>query len=187
MTTIRKTIRDWFVRWVVTMLWCGLLPIIVSAAYYALNKAPDFDRALNSASLEHKQPNGGLRWAIRIGGRSQYRSGLLVRSSWFGFNAEDLHSEDRAIKIANAELFSTYQATYIGRMRGMLLPIVACVFKDVAPNGRNLYEVDFRGSRPIGDYISWVAMTALAALAVLKIAETISRKKETATTSRGKK
>lgn len=161
--------RRWLIGWIITMLWCGLLPVVVSTTYYALKKTPDFDSALNSHSRADKSSASNLLWAVRVGSTSEYKSGIAVHATRFGINAEDRNSEQRAHRLWNGELIATYEATYIARFRGTPLPTVVCVFRDVAPDGTNLYEVQSHGSGPIGIYMLYIAIFSAGALVFLKI------------------
>jgi hypothetical protein len=168
--------RRWFVEWLVLLLWLGLLPIVASAIYYAVKIAPDFDSALESRSPSAVSSTSDLVWAVRVGGASEYKSGLVLHATRFGVNAEDKNSAQRAHRVWDGELFGTYQATYIARYRGTPLPTVVCVFRDVTPDGKNSYEVQAHGSRPIGIYTLYIVLLSAGSLVFLKVAKVVAKR-----------
>jgi hypothetical protein len=161
--------QRWLIDWLATALWFGLLPVLVSTTYYAVKKTSDFGFTLKSRSLAYNSRTSDLLWAIRVGGASRYTSGGFFHATNFGINAEDRNSEQRAHRVSNGELSGTYQATDIARVQGMLLPTIVCVFRDVAPDGTSLYEIQDRGSGPIRTYTLYIALVSAAILALLKI------------------
>jgi hypothetical protein len=64
--------------------------------------------------------------------------------------------------------------TYIACVRGMLLPTIVCVFRDVARDGPSSYEIQDRGSGPIRIYMLYIALGSAAALAFLKITKGVA-------------
>jgi hypothetical protein len=168
--------RRWFLEWLVMLVWLGLLPVVASAIYYAAKKSPDFDSTLKSRSLSAISPTSDLTWAVRIGGRS-YKFGIVSHATNFGVNPEDRNSEQLAHRVGAGELSATYQATYIARFRGATLPTIVCVFRDVTPDGKNLYEVQAHGSRPIGIYMLYIALASAGILSFFKIAGQVAKRK----------
>jgi len=168
--------RRWFVEWLAVLLWLGLLPVIVSATYYAVKKAPDFDSVLKSRPHQNTSSAGDILWAVRVGGTSRYKSGMVLHTTNFGVNAEDRKFGQRADQVWNGELLGTYQATYIARLRSALFPTVVCVFRDVEPDGKNSYEVQPHGSGPIRTYILYVGLGSAVVLTILKAANVLAKK-----------
>ena len=168
--------RRWLIAWIATAFWFGLLPVLVSTGYYTLKKDPDFDSALKTRSLAEIPSTSGLLWAVRVGGASRYKSGAVFHATNFGINAEDRNSEQRATRVSNGELSGTYQATYIVRTRGQLVPNVVCVFRDVTPDGMKSYEVQARGSGPIGVYFVYIALASAGAQVFLKVAQVVTKR-----------
>jgi len=166
--------RRWLTGWIGTMLFFGLLPVLVSATYYAVKKTPDLDSALRSRFLADGSSTTDLLWAVRTGGASRYKSGASFHATNFGINPADTTSEQRTNRISKGELSSISQATYIVRLRGMLLPTVVCVFRNVAPDGTNSYEVQLRGSEPIRVYMLYITLGSAAALVFLKITKGVA-------------
>jgi hypothetical protein len=164
----------WLIGWLATALWFGLLPVLVSTTYYAVKKTSDFDFTLKSRSLAYNSRTSDLIWAIRVGGASRYKSDAFFHATNFGINAEDRNSEQRANRVSNGELSGTYQATYIARVRGMLLPTIVCVFRDVARDGTSSFEIQDRGSGPIRTYTLYIALGSAAVLALLKITKRVA-------------
>jgi hypothetical protein len=164
--------RRWLIEWIVIFLWCGLLPVVVSTTYYAFKKTPDFDSALKSRPLS----TSDLLWAVRVGGTSHYKSGLGFHATWFGVNPKGGDSEQRADRLWNGELLGSYQATYIARIRGTRLPRVVCVYRDVTKDGTNSYEVQDRGSGPIGSYMLYIASGSAGVLLFLKIVNVVAKR-----------
>jgi hypothetical protein len=172
--------RRWFLEWLVVFLWIGLLPVIVSAAYFALKKDAGFDSALKSRSISNIPSATDLLWAVRVGGTTQHRSGIAIYSTQFGVNTEDGNSEQRGHRVSNGELKGTYQATYIARFRSPSTPTIVCVFLDVAPDGTNSYEVQTHGGRPIRNYILYSALFSAGFLAFFKIASVVAKRRTVA-------
>lgn len=170
--------RRWFLEWLAVMLWFGLLPVVVSAIYYAVKIAPDLDYALESHSPSDVSSTRSLAWAVRVGGTSEYKSGPVLHATKFGVNAEGRDSEQRGHRVWNGELFGTYQATYIARYRGAPIPTVVCVFRDVTPDGKNSYEVQDRGSGPIGNYMLYIALGSAAVLVFFRIVNTVAKRNQ---------
>ena len=168
--------RRWFLEWLVLLLWLGLLPIVASAIYYAVKIAPDFDSALKSRPF----PTSDLLWAVRVGGTSHYKSAIGFKATWFGVNPGGRTSDQRADRLWNGELLGSYQATYIARFRGARLPRVVCVYRDVTKDGTNSYEVQDRGSGPIGGYMLFIALGSAGILLFFKTAK-VAAKRNTVT------
>ncbi len=159
------------------MLWLGVLPLVVSVTYYAVKKAPDLDSALTGGSSFNALSKKDVLWTIRVGGTSSYRSGVGFYSTSFGVNAEDKDSQLRASKLANRDLSRTYKGTYVVRVRAAVAPRVVCVFRDVAPDGTDAYEIQDLGSRPIGFYVLYIALGSLGILVLLKAAKMFRARK----------
>jgi len=172
--------RRWFIEWIAIFLWCGLLPVVVSTTYYAFKKSPDFDSALKSRSLPASDP----LWVVRVGGKSQWKSGIAHNAASFGVNAEDTNSEQRADRLWKGALSASYQATYIARYRGTPTPTVVSVFRDVTPDGKNSYEVQDHRSGPIGSYMLYVALGSAGVLAFLKIVGVVAKRNKVTAESR---
>lgn len=148
------------------IVWLGLLPPVVAMAYYALNKDSGFDAALKSRCLS----TGNCLWTVRVGGTSSYKSGISFHSTSFGLNGEDKKSPERAQRLANGEISGAHQATYVVFLQGTLFPKVICVFRDVAPDRTNLYEIEDLGSGPIGFYVLYIVLGSLGILILLAVA-----------------
>ena len=141
-----------------------------------MKNTSDFDSALESRSLAEIASMGDLLWAIRVGGTSQYESGIGVHATNVGVNAEDGNSGQRSHRVWIGELIGTYQATYIAHFRGTPLPTVICVFRDVTPDGRNSYEVQARGRGPIGTCMLYIALGSAGARVFLKSANVVAKR-----------
>lgn len=180
-----RFLRDPYRRWIRTMFlffaWCGVIPLLLIASYYALTTQTDFDPALSQ--LRTITPSGtSLAWAIRIGSASSHRRTIGFVSTSVGFNVDDAQSQQHRIRVtAGSELDSTYQATYLASFRGSAFPVVMTAFRDVAWDGRVSYDVEINGLRPLRSYLLFLVASSIGGVVFFEIVhEAQQRKKQRA-------
>lgn len=132
--------------------WCGLVPIVLIAGYYAVTPNTDFDPAL--AKLRSGlEPQNQLGWVIRIGGSSAYWKGIAFVSNGVGYNVDDAEAQRRRLQVSEAaELTETRSATYLAKFHGSPFPVVITAFRDVNSEGCISYDIVLNGRRPIASY-----------------------------------
>lgn len=151
-----RWLRNPYRRWLRTALlffgWCGLVPIVLIAGYYAVTPNTDFDPALEKLR-SGPEPQNQLGWVIRIGGSSVHWKDIAFVSNWVGYNVDDAEAQRRRHQVFEAAgLTETRSATYLAKFHGSLLPVVITAFRDVNSDGRITYDVVLNGRRPVAFY-----------------------------------
>lgn len=173
--------RRWILQWIITSLWCGLIPIGLAATYYAVKRSIDFDAPLESLRKE-ASPAARFLWVVRVGGRSYYRANIGTRATRFGVNVED-RDLLRAERVGSGELLGTYQATYLVRGGDSMLPSVVTIFRDVTAEGTISYTTENRGRKPILIYVSYIFLGSVAVVVFLNVGSAFSRRRKTCLSS----
>jgi hypothetical protein len=163
-----RWLRNPYRRWLWTALlffgWCGLLPIVLIAGYYAVTSNADFDPAL--AKLRNgPEPQNQLGWVIRIGGSSVHWKGIGFVSNWVGYNVDGAELQRRRHQVfKTAGLTETRSATYLAKFHGSPLPVVITAFRDVNSEGCITYDAVLNGRRPIAFYFLLLVGTSIFAV-----------------------
>ena len=160
------------------LLWCALLPIALTVSYYAVKKPTDFDQPLNSLRKDVSL-QGKSFCAVRLGSRSTSKTDWGTSATSFGINVED-SSFQRAERLGKGELRATYQATYLARTGGSMLPVVITIFKDVTPAGGTQFKTENRGRKPILVYIAYVLLSSAVVVVFLNVTDEFNRRKKRA-------
>jgi len=170
--------RRWILQWIITSLWCGIIPIVLSVTYYAVKRSTDFDPPL--ASLRSgSSPIGRLLWVARMGDRSFYRANIGTRVTWFGINVED-HDFQRTERVGSGQLLGSYQATYLARGGASILPTVVTIFRDVSTEGTISYTTETRGRKPILIYVVYSLLGSAVAVVLVNTGNALSRRRKRA-------
>jgi len=158
--------------------WCGVVPLLLIASYYALTTHTDFDPALSQ--LRTITPSGtSLAWAIRIGSASTHRRTIGWVSTSVGFNVDDAQSKQHHVQVTTGtELDSTCQATYLAMFHGSAFPVVMTAFRDVARNGHVAYDVEINGLRPLRFYLLFMAASSIGAVLFFEIVRGAEKRKK---------
>lgn len=164
MIWLRNPYRRWLRTGLLFFGWCGLVPIVLFAGYYAVTPNTDFDPAL--AKLRSgPQPQNQLGWVIRIGGSSVHWQGVAFVSNWAGYNVDDAGAQRRRHQVFEAAgLTETRTATYLAKFNRALLPVVITAFRDVNSDGRISYDVSLNGRRPVASYFLFLVGASIFAV-----------------------
>jgi hypothetical protein len=160
----------WTGSWVIITLWVGLVPLLITAGYYAIKNPEDFDPALRPLRAD------SLIWSVRIGSTSYSRRAIGVGSSTFGVNAYNADFEVGQSQVWNGALQATYQATYLAWFRGAHSPTVLTVSRNVKPNGETVYGVRQNGSRPIINYLWSCALVGVVGVLFFEVLPVVKKK-----------
>jgi hypothetical protein len=170
-----RWLRNPYRRWLRTALllfgWCGLVPIVLIAGYYAVTPNKDFDPAL--AKLRSGlEPQNQLGWVIRIGGSSAYWKDIAFVSNRAGYNVDDAEAQRRRLQVSEAAgLTETRSATYVAKFHGSPFPVVITAFRDVNSEGRISYDTVLNGRQPVVSYFLLLVGASIFAILFLELVQ----------------
>jgi hypothetical protein len=173
--------HDPYRRWLGTALlffgWCGLVPIVLIAGYYAVTTNTDFDPALTKLR-SGPEPQKRLAWVIRVGSSSVHWEGGAFVSTWVGLNVDDAESQRRHDQVfEGAGLTETRRATYLAEFQGSPLPVVITAFRDVSSDGHFTYDAELNGRRPIASYFLFLSGGSVFAVIFFELVEIAQKRR----------
>lgn len=134
----------------------AFLPLLFCAVYYSLRVHSDIDGVI-TAFRTGAPPGDPLRWSIRVGSASFFRSANGWHSTSRGLTVRSPEAEQHHAQVTAGHLNGTYQTTYLAGVEGSAIPVVITAFRDNGVDGHVAYGARIEGAGPIWSYVAYAA------------------------------